>query len=199
MSASGLSSVTIAEARQQPDGTTVAIAGVVTVASSRFESALLDQGFAIQDSSGGIYVTMADSASLPVGAAVQVTGTLQDDGHGQRVLQPASWFIQESEPTLALPQSVSIRGAAQRQGQLVTVQGIITHDLVDDGPYGDRLWIQDETGTVQVYISRSTQIPIAQLPCLQVGNLLRVTGLSSHYDRSDEVMPRRQEDIRLRC
>ena len=46
--------ITIAEARSLPLGTVVTIDGVVTVPSGAFSSSTFDQGFAIQDRTGGI-------------------------------------------------------------------------------------------------------------------------------------------------
>ncbi len=50
--------ISIAEARSLPLGTTVTIDGVVTVPSGAFSSSTFDQGFAIQDRTGGIYVSV---------------------------------------------------------------------------------------------------------------------------------------------
>jgi DNA/RNA endonuclease YhcR with UshA esterase domain len=93
------------------------------------------------------------------------------------------------------PQAVSIASAKDLDGSLVTVHGTLTQALVDDAPYGDRLWLSDETGTVQIYVPRSTGIHPAQLPWLKPGQSLQVTGLSSEYDGNDEVIPRDRSDL----
>ena len=46
------------EARAKGTGTEITIEGFVTVAPGAFKSAMEDEGFALQDSSGGVYVKM---------------------------------------------------------------------------------------------------------------------------------------------
>jgi len=70
--------ITIAEARSLPLGTVVTIDGVVTVPSGAFSSSTFDQGFAIQDRTGGIYVSVPDDLGLELRQQVRVTGTLAD-------------------------------------------------------------------------------------------------------------------------
>src|SRR5919106_6212015 len=56
--------ISIAQARSLPLGTVVTIDGLVTVASGTFSSSTFDQGFAIQDNTGGIYVSVPVNHSL---------------------------------------------------------------------------------------------------------------------------------------
>ena len=53
--------ISIAEARSLPLATKVTITGVVTVPSGAFSSSTFDQGFAIQDRAGGIYISVPDN------------------------------------------------------------------------------------------------------------------------------------------
>src|SRR4051812_25199310 len=68
----------IAQARALPLGTVVRIDGSVTVRSGAFSSSTFDQGFAIQDKSGGIYVSTSDNLGFAPRQQVRVTGTLAD-------------------------------------------------------------------------------------------------------------------------
>ena len=61
----------IATARAQAIGSQVMVDGVVTVAPRTF-----DDGFALQDASGGIYVARALDQAIELGSRVRVTGTL---------------------------------------------------------------------------------------------------------------------------
>ena len=70
--------ITIAEARSLPLGTVVTIDGVVTVPSGAFSSSTFDQGFAIQDRTGGIYVSVPDNLGFTLRQQVRVTGRLAD-------------------------------------------------------------------------------------------------------------------------
>lgn len=186
----------IDQARHQPNGAEVTITGNITVPSGAFASANLDEGFAIQDVTGGIYVTTDEKLPLYLDETVTITGQLQDDGHGQRMLQLQNW--QRSQRPL-LPLSPRLTSAQQAgkylDGQLVTVRGEIVRPLKDDAPYGDRLWLRDDTGEIQIYMPKSTGIAPWELSCLAVGHTLEVTGLSSQFDDSDEVIPRSRSDL----
>ncbi|MCE7980089.1 MAG: hypothetical protein DYG89_02760 [Caldilinea sp. CFX5] len=81
--------IAIAEARVLPLGSTVTVKGTVTVASGAFESSTFDQGFALQDKSGGIYVSLDTDVGLPLGDQAEVTGQLQGS-FGLLLLVPAS-------------------------------------------------------------------------------------------------------------
>lgn len=195
IAAEPLQSRAIAEARQQSDSF-VTVTGVVTVPSARFESATFDRGFAVQDETGGLYIHTDRDWGLHQGDRVTVTGFITDDGHGQQVLDLQRVDLRDHTTATVSPQRVSIHDAIARlKGSLVTVEGEIQRAVVDDAPYGDRLWIRDDTGTVQVYIPRSTNINPAAWPDLQPGQWLTVTGFSGEYDGRDEVIPRDRKDI----
>lgn len=186
----------IDQARHHPNGAEVVVTGNVIVPSGAFGSANLDQGFAIQDVTGGIYVTSDRPIDVPLGKTVTVTGQLTDDGHGQRMLAISDWQLSQRPLLPIAPFAISAAQAGKSlDGQLVTVKGQIVQPLKDDAPYGDRLWIADDSGEIQIYIAKSTGITPQQLPFLTVGRTIQVTGLSSQFDDSDEVMPRSRWDI----
>ena len=67
----------IAAVRELPLGATITVEGRVTVPSGLFSSASLeDQGFAIEDATGGIYVRLDDNLGIHRNEQVRVTGTL---------------------------------------------------------------------------------------------------------------------------
>src|SRR6185369_1078109 len=70
--------ISIAKARGLPLGTVVTVDGTVTVPSGAFSSSTFDQGFAIQDHTGGIYVSLADNLGFAPRQQVRVTGELAD-------------------------------------------------------------------------------------------------------------------------
>src|SRR5215475_9183442 len=70
--------ISIDEARSLPLGTVVTIDGSVTVSSGAFSSSTFDQGFAIQDQTGGIYVSTSDNLGFAPRQQVRVTGELAD-------------------------------------------------------------------------------------------------------------------------
>ncbi|MGF1461103.1 MAG: hypothetical protein ACFBSG_19000 [Leptolyngbyaceae cyanobacterium] len=186
----------IDHARQLPNGAEVSVSGQVTVPSGKLGSANLDVGFAIQDASGGIYVTTDEDLALELGDLVSVSGRLQDDGHNQRMLQLRSWQLSQRRSQPIVPQLSTAKLAGKfLDGRLVTVRGQIIKSLQDDAPYGDRLWIRDDTGDIQIYLAKSTAINPQELPFLEIGQLIQVTGLSSQFDDHDEVMPRSRADL----
>jgi hypothetical protein len=67
--------ISIGEARNLPLGTVVTIDGSITVPSGAFSSSTFDQGFAIQDRTGGIYVSVPDNLGFELRQQVRVTGT----------------------------------------------------------------------------------------------------------------------------
>src|SRR6476660_3682101 len=81
--------IPIGLARILPLGTVVTVEGSVTTPSGVFASSFFDEGFAVQDLTGGIYVSMADNLGLKVRQLARVTGTLADSG-GLLILVPAS-------------------------------------------------------------------------------------------------------------
>src|ERR1043165_3981470 len=70
--------LTIAEARSLPLGTVVTVDGSVTVPSGAFSSSTGDQGFAIQDHTCGIYVSVPNNLGFAPRQQVRVTGELAD-------------------------------------------------------------------------------------------------------------------------
>ena len=71
--APGRAALSIAEARSLPLGTEVTVDGSVTVASGAFSSSIFDQGFAIQDYTGGIDVSIPDNLGFVPRQQVRVS------------------------------------------------------------------------------------------------------------------------------
>ena len=117
--------ISIAEARSLPLGTIVTIDGVVTVPSGAFSSSTFDQGFAIQDRTGGIYVSVPDNLGFSLRQQVRVTGTLADtDLPGLLVLVDVTDVkVHGSGPKVRpLPVATGDVGEAT-EGKLVTIMG----------------------------------------------------------------------------
>src|SRR5262245_66619953 len=77
---------TIAKVRAMPLGTVVTVEGTVTTPAGVFDSSFFDVGFAMQDSTAGIFVSFPDpgQTAQPLRKAkpfrhVRVTGVLEDD------------------------------------------------------------------------------------------------------------------------
>ncbi len=189
---------TVSHARSVEPGSRVTVEGSVTVPSAAFSSSTFDQGFALQDDSAGIYVSLSDDPHLQLHRRVRVTGEVGDDGFGQLVLRPDSLHdVEVLKGAWAYrPQSVSTGSVGETtEGLLLEVEGTIIRGPTNDLPYGYSLFIDDGSGEVQVFIAASTGINPFRIGYLRPGTTIRVTGLSSQFLASIEVLPRTTGDI----
>lgn len=186
--------IDIGAARQLLPGTVVTVEGSVTVPSGDFSSSSFDEGFAIQDHTGGIYVSVATDLGLTVPQRVLVTGQLVVS-FGLLTLVPAS------------DGDVEVRGHGQRvrplwvrtgnvgpanQGRIVRVVGTITQPVEPDPPFGQKVFVDDGSGPIRVFINTSSGIDVSGLA---QGQLLSVVGFSSAFN-DPEIDPRFQSDLR---
>jgi hypothetical protein len=186
----------IGAARALPLGTVVTVEGSVTVPSGLFSSGgTLDQGFAIQDRTGGIYVSVSTNLGLTLRQRVLVTGQLAQ-ANGFLILVPASTGdVMEVRGRGPVVRPLWLRtgsvGAAN-QGLLVRVVGTITQPLAPDPPFGTQVVVDDGSGPLRIFVNTSTGIDLSGLA---PGQLLSVTGLSDEFD-TPEIDPRFQTDLR---
>jgi DNA/RNA endonuclease YhcR with UshA esterase domain len=184
--------IPIAEARQQAQGTAVTVEGLVTVPSGDFRSSSEDNGFALQDQTGGIWVSLEKDLHLRLGQRVRVAGKL---GQSQQKLQiDADPANVKALPGKDLRVATGHVGAATL-GFLITVEGTLTEPVQKDAQYGYKVFIDDGTGKAQVYINRTTNID-PRAPYLKPGRTIRVTGFGNQYGTAYEVDPRSQSDVR---
>jgi hypothetical protein len=188
--------IPIAEARSLPLGTVVTIDGVVTVPSGAFSSSTFDQGFAIQDRTGGIYVSVPDNLGFTLRQQVRVTGTLADTVlPGLLVLVDVTDVKAHGSGPKVHPLPVATGDVGEAtEGQLVTITGTITQPIVNDLPFGFIVFINDGSGEVHSFVAASTGIDVSGL---SPGQTIEVTGFSGQFASDFEVDPRIQEDIRI--
>jgi DNA/RNA endonuclease YhcR with UshA esterase domain len=192
----GSKTITIAEARSLPLGTIVTIDGVVTVPSGAFSSSTFDQGFAIQDRTGGIYVSTPDNLGFGLRQQVRVTGKLADTVlPGLLVLVDVTEVKAHGSGPKVRPAPVATGDVGEAtEGQLVTITGTITQPVVNDLPFGFIVFINDGSGEVHAFVCASTGIDVSGL---SPGQTVEVTGFSGEFAGSFEVDPRTQADIRV--
>jgi len=177
-------------------GTVVTVDGSVTVASGAFSSSTFDQGFAIQDHTGGIYVSVSDNLGFAPRQQVRVTGTLADT-----VLPGLLVLVNVTETKVhgngpkvqALPVATGAVGEAT-EGKLVTIIGTITQPILNDLPFGFIIFINDGSGEVHSFVCASTGIDVSGL---SPGMTVEVTGFSGQFASDFEVDPRTQADIKV--
>ena len=188
--------ISIGEARSLPLGTTVTIDGSVTVPSGAFSSSTFDQGFAIQDRTGGIYVSTSDNLGFAPRQQVRVTGTLADTVlPGLLVLVDVTDVkAHGSGPKVqALPVTTGGVGEAT-EGKIVRITGTISQPIINDLPFGFIIIVNDGSGEVNVFVAASTGIDVSGL---SQGQTIEVTGFSGQFANHFEVDPRFQSDIRV--
>lgn len=190
----GPKAISIAQARSLPLGTVVTIDGLVTVASGTFSSSTFDEGFAIQDNTGGIYVSVPVNHSLEPRQQVRVTGTLGDI-FGLLVLTDVTAIKVTGRGRAVRPISVATGDVSEAtEGTLVRITGTITQPIVNDLPFGFIIFVNDGSGEVNVFVCASTGIDVSGL---SQGQTIEVTGFSGQFADHFEVDPRTQDDIRI--
>ena len=188
--------ISIAEARSLPLGTTVTINGSVTVASGAFSSSTFDQGFAIQDRTGGIYISTSDNLGFAPRQQVRVTGTLADTVlPGLLVLVDVTDVKAHGSGPKVQPLPVATGDVNEAtEGKIVRITGTITQPIVNDLPFGFIIFVNDGSGEINVFVSASTGIDVSGL---SQGQTIEVTGFSGQFADHFEVDPRTQSDIRI--
>ena len=192
--ASAAKTIDIDAARALPLGTTVTVKGTVTVASGTFSSSTFDQGFALQDKSGGIYVSLAENLGLELRDQAEVQGQLQDNfGVLTLVVSGPENVRQKGHGKKVTPAEVGTGDVGETtEGRLVAVEGAITRPVVNDLPFGWLIYVDDGSGELQVFVAASTGIDVSGL---SQGQNLRVVGLSGQFATTHEIEPRIQADI----
>lgn len=186
--------ISIAEARALPLGTVVTVDGSVTVASGAFSSSTFDQGFAIQDHTGGIYVSVADNLGFAPRQQVRVTGQLADSFGLLVLINVTDTKAHGSGPKVQpLPVATGAVGEAT-EGKLVRITGTITQPVFNDSSFGFILFIDDGSGEVHSFVSASTGIDVSGL---SPGQTVEITGFSGQFADHYEVDPRTQADIKV--
>lgn len=185
--------IPIAAARTLPPGTVVTVQGAVTVPSGRYVASTFDEGFALQDFTGGVYVSTPFNSGLTLSRRVRVTGVVGDDGFGTLVIRPASPAgvvpLVGAFPVFATPADTGDVGEAT-EGRLLRVEGVVTRPIVNDLPFGYQVFIDDGSGEVQVFIPASTGINPFSIPFIQPGRRIRAVGMSGQFLTQNEVLPR---------
>jgi len=189
----------ITEARNRDNGTQVTVEGYVTVQPGALAAGMGNEGFALQDNTGGIYVKLARKLDFGLGAHVRVTGTVNEESN-LRILESEPDSVETLEGTqLVGAKDVRTGNVGEStEGLLVRVSGKITQAVHEELPYGYELYVDDGSGEVQVYIHASAGFDPATLRALTVGQDIHATGLSAQYENTYEVVPRQPSDLVVR-
>ncbi|WP_437914535.1 DNA-binding protein [Sorangium sp. So ce302] len=188
--------VAISEARGLAEGSTATVDGVVTVAPGTFTSATGEQGFALQDSTGGIYVSLPEALDVGLGTRVRVTGKLGQTAQ-QTVLNAEAASVTELDGTGSVEPKDVMTGEVREpvEGLLVRVSGSVTKAVEDDQPYGFKVYIDDGSGEIQVFVHIVDGQPVIDTASLAIDQDITVTGLAAQYETTYEVAPRSTGDL----
>jgi uncharacterized protein YdeI (BOF family) len=196
-SGGGESAITIAEARALADGATATVEGFVTVVPGTFNSANGDQGFVIQDATGGVYVGIAELLTFPLDQKVRVTGKLSQVVQ-QTVLATTKADVSEvAGMTMSVVPADTKTGDVNEQveGELIRVTGKITQAVMDDSPYGMKFYVDDGSAEVQVFVHLVAGKPVIDTSMLAIDQMVTVVGVGAQYETTYEVAPRKAEDL----
>lgn len=193
-STNAANTIDIGAARALAPGATITVKGTVTVASGAFVSSTFDQGFALQDKSGGIYVSLQTNLGLRLGDQVEVTGQLQDIFGLLNLVSASPADVKpKGHVRLVTPAEVSTGSISEAtEGRLVVVEGLVTQAVSSDLPYGYTFYVNDGSGEIRIFVSASTNINLSDL---SLGRRVRVSGFSGQFDTTYEIQPRVQADI----
>jgi len=187
-------SSSIAAARALPLGSRVTIEGAVSTPSGAFASSFFDAGFGVQDDRAGIYVSLPTDLHVVPGDRVRVTGVLADS-FGLLVLLPDAPGDVERRGHERPPKARRVATGAvgeSTEGLLVTVRATITRAPAADDGFGFKLFVDDGSGELQIFVNLQTGIDVTTLA---VGETLKITGFSSQFDLEYEIDPRFPQDV----
>jgi len=186
----------ITKARSMAEGDLVKVRGVITVPSGIFSSSI-PFGYAIQGKGAGIYVVDTIGPidrEFSIGEEVEVIGR-RSSAYGLSTIQEYQVRTTGVE-RLVVPKKV-LTGQINEstEGMIISTSGKITKTK-NDAPYGYKVFINDGSGEVDIYINSSTGLLI-DTSNWKVGATIEVTGFSSQYNTEYECDPRNKTDIRI--
>jgi DNA/RNA endonuclease YhcR with UshA esterase domain len=157
----------IAAARQQPVGTLVDVAGVVTVVPGLVGT---DGLFAIQDSSGGVFVRpTAPLDSLQIGRSIEVAGIIAAP-YGQLEVRQLQRLVLGPTGPQPSPTPVQLTAIGEgSEGILATVHGTVDSVETDSGRLslvvGDGQWVlrvfaNPQTGLTTADVKRGSNVVV---------------------------------------
>jgi hypothetical protein len=165
----------------------VRVRGTVTVATGTF-----DEGFALQDASGGVYMIRSPGGPYAMGERVEVEGSVTRKDGGL-VIAPRVARRGGSGAVPAATRVTTGRPGAAAEGRLIDITGRVVRGPENDLPWGWKLWLDDGSGEALVFVSAAARIDVS---AIRAGQQLGVTGLGARYEQHFEILPRRPADLR---
>jgi len=188
--------ISIENAKKLVLGTEVTIEGSVTVASGTFGSSFSDEGFQVQDKTGGMYITIKTDPHLTLGQRVRLTGKLTETPLKFQIIETDENRIQVlSGTTLPKPVAIATGKISERTiGKLIKIAGTVTKAVDEIPPYGFRFSVDDGTGETIVYVSTSTGISSKQMV---LGKRVELIGVAGEFNHRFQIYPRSPADVKF--
>jgi len=188
--------ISIADAKKLPRGSAINIAGTVTLASGTFRSSFSDEGFQIQDKTGGMYVSIKTNIHLAVGQKVRLTGTLTETPLKFQIVETDESRVQVI-PGASRANPIKLQTGAIAKtniGKLIKITGKVSKPVDAVLPYGFRVSIDDGTGEIIAYVSTSTNISQTQFV---TGQTVELIGIAGKFNEHYQIYPRSSADVKL--
>ncbi|HKJ44316.1 MAG TPA: T9SS type A sorting domain-containing protein [Balneolales bacterium] len=176
--------ISISEARKQPVGSTVTIAGRVSVSGQLGGPAYM------QDSTAGI--ALYDSnlySSIVIGDTLVVTGQLSDY-HDLLELTNITIVYQGNNQVIPQPIDITTNTITESfEGRLIAIKQA-TYGSTGTFQGDTNYQISDASGTAEVRIDKDTDIPGNKIP----GNPTTIVGVVGEYNGAYQILPRDIKD-----
>jgi DNA/RNA endonuclease YhcR with UshA esterase domain len=193
-SADPISIISISEARKLLPGSVVTIQGTITVASGTFSSST-PYGYALQDSTAGIYIIdsiQPMEGEYKLGDLVKVTGVIEEINNLLAIRETKA--TKTGTGNVITPIHVNSGNVNEsHEGMIVRTGGII-ESLHSDLPYGYKIYINDGTGLLNIFVNTSAGF-LGDTILWRISDSISVTGFSAQYGAEYEVEPVMRQDI----
>lgn len=190
----GISSISIYEARQKSVGSKISIKGVVTIGAGVLRTNFTDAY--IQDESGyGINIYRAGTLDNQIkrGNLLILQGEL-DDYQGKKEIKNYKAILLKTDAEIpAIPKISAFQASTSAyEGSFCEVQGLIMSKSVSGG--GTNISLDDGTGAVTVRVWDTAQLDLSGYA---VGDYVVIRGVGSLYSGAGQLLLCYQEDIFL--
>jgi DNA/RNA endonuclease YhcR with UshA esterase domain len=188
--------VSISQARALPHGSEVTVQGTITVASGVFSSST-PYGYALQDNTGGIYIVDSippTESEFNSGELVKVTGVVEEINNMLVIKEVTA--VKQGTGNVITPANVKTGDVGESYEGIIVCTGGIVESLHSDLPYGYKIYINDGTGLLNIFVNASTNF-LNDTTQWKVSDSIFVIGFSAQYGKTYEVEPRTASDIKV--
>ncbi|WP_281886428.1 OmpL47-type beta-barrel domain-containing protein [Paenibacillus sp. YYML68] len=179
--------ITIAEARQKSDDTTVSIEGVVTTRPGSFGT----QSFYVQDATGGMYIYQHAAGYQP-GDVLSITGTKTVYNTEVEIIDPTI----EKKGTASLPAAAAATEVNEaNQGQLIELSDVTIGAIRTASPSGSfEFNAVSGSASTLIRVDGRTGLTLSSFPYAE-GDTVSIKGVSAIFRGTYQLKPRGLDDF----